>query len=146
MHRLIPWLCAVALIVGLSGLVALRQVENQYQNYSTLRAAELLIKDYLSNTKASRFPGSWRDLAQDVHGSGPAGFTWRELSERVVIDWDAGSRCLEMESAIAPDESPSLRVISLPDGSRGLWHGDDPNRNLVRYLRECGRNRKAVTE
>ena len=130
---------AAVLIVGLGGFFALRCVENEYRNYSALCTVEVLIKDHLSKAPVPHFPSSWEDLANDDEGHGTSIFTLKELTERVVVNWEVGSRCLETANATAPDEAQTLRVISLPDGSRGRWHGDDPNRNLVGYILELGR-------
>ena len=143
-RRLICWLTASVLILGIGGFFALRRIENEYRNYAALRAVEVLIKDHLSRVPGGQFPSSWKDLDNDDNGKRATVFTIKELSERVVVNWEVGSRCLE--TAIATGEAQTIRVISLSDGSRGRWHGDDPNQNLVNSILDLGRNRRTVHE
>ena len=141
MRRLTTWLLASALLVGMGGFFALRYIENEYRNYSALRSVQSLIEFHLRNAVDPDFPSSWTDLSNDFESCQPSGFSLKELSERVIVNWEVGSRCFETANLIGPDEAESLLVISLFNGSRGRWHGADPNKNLVTSIREVSRTR-----
>jgi hypothetical protein len=82
-----------------------------------------------------QWPANWDDLRDDyqtcVERSGKP-WTFTELSQRVVVDWEADPHQLLKQSM--GHETAPFRVITLSDGTTSHWDSHEPNQIVFDYL------------
>ena len=80
------------------------------------------------------WPNSWDELRDDYETSiKTSGRPWsfEELCQRVVVNWNVDTRELKMVVADGLD----FRVIWLRDGTTSHWYSREPNQIISDYLR-----------
>lgn len=119
-----------------------------YAIYCGYQVATVVVPNAYANDWASEFvvehlkstdnewPHGWDDLRDEYDRlAKPSHYpwSWEELQERIVIDWDADPAVLVTAD---PTNSPPFQVIRLSDGSNSHWEGSEPNLKVLEYLLE----------
>lgn len=115
-------------------LLAYRRFDSKVRNaYAQWWVADMVTLHLDANDQ--RWPGSWDDLRDDyaacVRRSGEP-WTFDELRDRVVVDWNVDTQSLSLASSSTGQ--PPIRVIWLRDGSSSHWKQHEPNTIIGEYL------------
>ena len=98
-----------------------------------------MIVDHLEANDGA-WPKNWDDLRDDYElGELKAGRPWTfdELRDRVVVDWNADPQLLASQTRQSKsDGAPPFHVIGLTDGSTDHWRNAEPNKIVAEYFRK----------
>ena len=95
----------------------------------------LMVIEYMK-THDDQWPRSWDDLRDPYENlAAPQNYPWsfEELQDRVVMNWDADPKVLK--KVTPTNDEPPFRVIWLRDGSSTCWEGAEPNARVLEYLK-----------
>lgn len=137
-YRLILIIAVGSAFVVIAVVSAFQHVDETYRNYSALSVTETFLRFHLKKSSEPHFPESWASVVDEYEvfcDECQTSIPLDELRRRVTINWSAGKRCLEDPAAVNEQSA----VITLADGSTMRWHGDDPNANIIRFMRELQR-------
>ena len=132
--KLVRWSVLAACVAGVGyAFFVYRTMDGTIRNmYAVWWVADMVTLHLAANNES--WPHSWDDLRDDyeycVKTSGRP-WSFEELSQRVVVDWNVDTQ--KMEQAVA--DGSDFRVIWLRDGSNSSWRGREPNQILKDYLR-----------
>jgi hypothetical protein len=139
MHRrLIAILAAGLAVIVISAVALNRYVDETYRNYSALSVTERFLKSHLREGPEPNFPESWANIADEYNAfcdKNQTSLSLTELQRRVTINWSVGKECLQDPTATEEQSA----IITLADGSTMRWHGDDPNANIIRFMKQLKR-------
>lgn len=129
----IVWSAITALLL-LSSYSLYRVHEAVLNSYAVWWVADMVVEHLKAND--GQWPADWDDLRKDyrtcVAQSGQP-WTFDQLSERVVVDWDVRpDKLLAMSQG---ENSASFKVITLSDGTSSHWETREPNQIILDYLR-----------